>query len=124
MRRVFENHDYLESHSDEELLESRPALAASARLQKQFATSAEGWKLTSVELQLGEGLGSSIGLQLQVADFVGACNGQRTLGEIADEIAAAVSLDRAMVRRESWGIIRQMADRGIVVMNAKREGHE
>ena len=56
LRRMFENRDYLESHSDEELLESRPALPASARLQKQFAMSPEGWKLTSVDLQLGRGV--------------------------------------------------------------------
>lgn len=116
LRRVFENRDYLESHTDEELLECRPALAASARLQKQFAFSPEGWKLTSVDLQVGEGMAYLIGLQPQVADFVGACNGKRTLGEIADGIAAALSVDRAVVRREVCGIVRQVADRGVMTI--------
>jgi methylase of polypeptide subunit release factors len=116
LRRVFENHDYLERSSDEELLASRPALPASARLQKQFANSPEGWKLTSVDLQLGEGLPYSISLQPQVADFMASCNGKQTLGEIAHQMAAALSVDPAMVRRETCGIIRQMADRGMVLM--------
>ena len=116
LRRVFENHDYLESHSDEELLESRPVLPESARLQKQFAMSPEGWKLTAVDLQSGDGLPYTIGLQPQVADFVAACNGKRTLKEIADEMAAALRVDAATVRREVCGIIRQVADRGMVVV--------
>ena len=116
VRRIFENHDYLESHSDEELLESRPAQAASARLVKLFAISPEGWKLTVVDLRLSDGLAYSIALQPQVADFVAACHGKRTLKEIADNLAAALSVDQARVRRETCNIIRQVADRGMVVM--------
>ena len=116
LRRVFENHDYLETHADEALLERCPALPASARLQKQFANSPQGWQLTSVDLQLGEGLPYSIVLQAQVADFVASCNGQRTLGELADDLATSLSVDRVVVRREACGIIRQMADRGMVVL--------
>jgi hypothetical protein len=116
MRRVFESRDYLESHSDTELLEARPALPASARLKKQFEISPEGWKLTSVDLQLGEGLPYSLALQPQVADFVALCDGKRTLAEIADQTAAALSADRAMVRRESCGIIRRVVDRGMVLI--------
>jgi methylase of polypeptide subunit release factors len=116
MRRIFENRDYLGTHSDEELLETRPALAASVRLQKQFVMSPEGWKLTSVDLHPGEGLAYTLALQPQVADFVAMCDGKRTLGEIADQTAAALSVDPAMVRRESCGIIRRVADRGMLVI--------
>src|ERR1019366_6999342 len=70
LRRTCENRDALERlASDEQLLATRPTLPASARLQKQFAISPEGWKLTSVDLQLGEGLPYSVALQPQVADF-------------------------------------------------------
>jgi hypothetical protein len=116
LRRVFENHDYLEAHSDEELLESRPALPGSARMHKQFAITPQGWKLTSVDLQLGEGLPYSIALQSQVADFVAACNGTRTLKEVADELAATASVDPAMVRKQACGIVRQVAERGMLLI--------
>jgi SAM-dependent methyltransferase len=116
IRRVFENHDYLETHSDDDLLACRPALPSSARLQKQFAISPEGWRHTSVELQLGEGLPYSIVLQPQVADFIAACNGQRTLGEIAGAMAAALSVDPAVVHRETCGIVRQIAERGMMML--------
>jgi methylase of polypeptide subunit release factors len=116
MRRVFESCDYLESHSDEELLETRPALPASARLTKQFAISPEGWKLTSVDLQSGEGLPYALAMQPQVADFVALCDGKRTLKEIADLVAATAGVDPAVVRRESCGIIRRVADRGMVLI--------
>jgi len=116
MRRVFESRDYLETHTDEELLESRPVLPQSARLFKQFTISPDGWQLTSVDLQLGEGLPYRLALQPQVADFVGLCDGKRTLGEIADTTAAAVSVDPGLVRRESCKIIRQVADKGMVLI--------
>lgn len=116
MRRVFANRDYLGSHSDEQLLETRPVLNPAARLAKQFVPSPEGWKLASIELQLREGLPYSLAFQPQVADFVALCDGQRTLGEIADQLAAAMSLDPAMVRRESCGIVRRVADYGMVLV--------
>ena len=116
LRRVFDNRDYLESHGDEELIGRRPVLASSARLRKQFGLAAEGWKLTAVDLQLGEGLPYSLAVQPQVADFLALCNGERTLGEIADRMAAALAVDAAMVRRESCAIVRQVADRGMLVV--------
>ena len=116
MRRIFEIRDYLESHSEEELLDTRPFLPASAQLHKQFAASSDGWKLTAVELQPGEGLPYSLALQPQVADFVSLCDGKRTLREIADQTAAAVSVEAAIVRRESCNIIRRVADRGMILL--------
>jgi methylase of polypeptide subunit release factors len=117
MRRIFDNRDYLGSHSDEQLLEARPLLNPSARLEKLFVASPEGWALASVELQLREGLPYSLAFQQQVADFVALCDGKRTLGEIADQLAAAMSVDPAMVRRESCGIVRRVADYGMVLIS-------
>jgi len=116
MRRVFTNRDFLGSHSDEQLLEARPVLNPTSRLQKQLVASPEGWKLASVELQLREGLPYSLAFQPQVADFVGLCDGSRTLGEIADQLASDMSIDPAMVRRESCGIVRRVADYGMVLL--------
>jgi hypothetical protein len=115
LRRTFENRDALEKHaSEEEMLATRPALPASARLVKQYAISPEGWKLASVDLQLGEGLPYSLALQPQVAEFVALCDGRKTLGEIANQFAGALGVDAVMLRRECCGIVRQLADRGMV----------
>jgi len=116
IRRIFDNRDYLATHTDEELLETRPTVPAAVRLRKQFAISPEGWKATSIDLLPGEGLPYSLALQPQVADFVALCDGKRTLGEIADQTAAAVSVDPAVVRAESCKIIRQVADRGMILL--------
>ena len=115
LRRTFENRDALERQaSDEALLATRPALPSSARLQKKFTISPEGWKLTSVELQLSEGLPYSLVLQPQVADFAALCDGQKTLKEIAEQFAATLGVDPELMRRECCGITRQLADRGMM----------
>jgi hypothetical protein len=115
LRRTFENRDALERYaSDDQLLETRPLLPASARLQKDFEISPGGWKLTSVELRLSEGLPYSIALQPQVADFVALFDGAKTLKEAADQFAAALGVDPALLRRECCIIARQLADRGMI----------
>jgi methylase of polypeptide subunit release factors len=115
LRRTFENRDVLEQQaSDEQLLATRPVLPPSARLQKQFAISPEGWKLTSVELHLGEGLPYSLVLQPQVGDFVALFDGNKTLAEIADLFAATLGVDPALMRRESCAITRKLADCGMI----------
>ena len=115
LRHMFESRDVLETHaSDEDLLATRPLLPESARLQKQFAITPQGWNLTSVELHLVEGLPYSLALQPQVADFVALFDGKKTLGEVADQFAAGLGVDGAMVRRECCGIIRQLAERGLI----------
>ncbi|MGB9458582.1 MAG: methyltransferase [Bryobacteraceae bacterium] len=115
LRHTFANRDVLESLAgDEQLLATRPALPASARLQEQFAISREGWKLTSVELQLGDGLPYSLALQPRVAHFIALLDGGKTLAEVADQFAVVQSADPALVRRECCAIIKQLADRGLI----------
>jgi methylase of polypeptide subunit release factors len=115
LRRTFENRDVLETHaSEEQLLTTRPVLPESARLQKEFAISHEGWKLTSVELHHTEGVPYALALQPQVADFVALFDGKKTLGEVADRFAAALKVDAGLVRRDCCGIVRQLADRGLI----------
>jgi hypothetical protein len=43
-------------------------------------------------------------------------NGKRTLGEVADEFAAALGMEGGVVRRECCGIVRQLADRGLIYL--------
>jgi methylase of polypeptide subunit release factors len=117
LRRTFENRDALEKHAaDEQLLGTRPLMPEPARLQKEFAISPEGWKLTSVELHLTEGMPYSLALQPQVAEFVALFNGERTLGEVADQFAAVLGMDPGVVRRECCGIVRQLADKGLIYL--------
>lgn len=116
LKRVFENRDYLDTHNDEELLDTRPVLPASAAMTQRFTISPEGWKPASLDLHLDEGLPYTLALQSQVADFIALCDGQRTLREIAAQTAAANRVDPELVRRESCRIVRQFADRGMLIL--------
>jgi methylase of polypeptide subunit release factors len=115
LRRAFLNRDVLESHAeDDQLLTTRPVLSGSARLQQQFAISPEGWILTSVDLQLSEGLPYSLALQPQVANFIALLDGKRTLAEAAERFAGGQPADAAQVRQECCAMTRELADRGLI----------
>jgi len=115
LRRVFENQDFLEAHSGTaDLLHTRPVLHASCVLQKQFSVSPEGWRIASLELRLSEGLPYSIAVQPSVADFLGACDGRRTLAEITAAIAEEASAPLEAVQQECCAVARRLAQRGFV----------
>jgi len=116
MRRLMETCDYLESCSDEQLAGSRPVLAPSAQLEQQFAPTSNGWKRIAIHLRLAEGLPYSLALQPAVADFLASCNGEKTVAELADQMAANLCVEPALVRKESCGIVRQAAGRGMLII--------
>jgi hypothetical protein len=114
MRRIIASRDFLDRYSNDQLLDTRPRLSPSVRLDKQFAISPAGWQLASVDLQQTEGLPYSFTLQPAIVDSVALCNGERTVGEIADLTAASLSVDPVMIRLETCAFIRTLADRGMI----------
>ena len=116
LRNVFETHNALEKMRDDELLAMRPSLPATSRLVRQFGIADEGWRLTALDLHVGEGFPYMLALQPQVAEFIGSCTGKLTLAEIADGLSAAMAVNPEAVRRECCAIVRRLADRGMMLL--------
>jgi SAM-dependent methyltransferase len=120
LKSTFETRDALD-RPDEELLEMRPSLRPSCRMDKGYSMTNDGWRLTSLDLRLCEALPASLSLQPQVAEFLGSCTGKRTLKELAVQLASSLSIDPEAVTRECCAIVRRLADRGMIVFNRQAQ---
>ena len=112
---TFANRDFLQAHgSDEQLLAVKPKMSPDAQLDQQLRPSDKGWQLTSLTLRLTSGVLFSQSLQPLVAEFVGACDGSRTLAELTEALAVKVNASLDQVRRECLAVMRQLIERGFV----------
>jgi methylase of polypeptide subunit release factors len=115
VEQMFANRDFLEEHgSDEQMLAARVRISPHAQLDQQFRPSEGKWQHTSSVLRLVEGIPFSLPLQPLVAEFVGSCDGGRTLGELIEDFAGRVGAGPEQVRRECLGVVRQLMERGFI----------
>ncbi len=113
---TFEARDLLQLHSsDEQMLALKPRLSADCRLE-QFLKAGEGrWQTTSLTLRRVKGFPFFVGIQPEVAEFLGGCNGERTVGELIENFARRVDAAPERVRAECLGIIRRLLERGFLL---------
>jgi len=89
-------------------------MSPDAQRDQQLRPSDKGWQLTSLTLRLTSGVLLSQSLQPLVAEFVGACDGSRTLAELTEALAAKVNASLDQVRRECLVVMRQLIERGFL----------
>ncbi len=111
----FAARDFLDSHSDEELLASKPKLSPDAFLDERLRQSNGAWQPDSLNLRLASGLAFSIALQPLVAEFLAGCDGARPLGERVEELAGKANVPRDQVQRECLAVVRRLIERGFVL---------
>jgi methylase of polypeptide subunit release factors len=115
VQQMFASRDFLEANAPEELmLAARFKLSPDAELDQRLRQLDGKWQPASVMLRLNSGLSFSQPLQPLVAEFVGACDGSRTLGESIEELAAKVDADPDQVRRECLAVMRRLIERGFI----------
>lgn len=114
--RMYANRDFLEANSsDEQMLSAKFKLFQDTQLEQELRPLDNGWQRTSTTLRLKDGLPFSLPVQPLVAEFLGSCDGQRTLGELTGELATKVNANLEQVRRECLAVMRQLVERGFVV---------
>jgi len=113
---IFSARDFLRSHAaDEDMLGVKLHLAPHARLEQFFQPGEGQWQPTSLNLRLMKGIPFFIGLQSPVAGFVGACDGNHTVGELINTLARRVDAPFQQVQSECLGIIRRLLERGFLL---------
>ena len=113
----FATHDLLNSMTSlDELQNRKPKLSQNVRLEQTFRQTDEGWTRESLSLRQHKGFHGVMGLEPIVADFLGRCDGERTLGEVVTSFAQKVDAPLEQVRKECLQATRLLIERGFVVV--------
>ena len=113
--RVFAAHDYLAGLADEgALLQERLVLVEHARLEQRAVYRGREWGVAEIALSLEEGLGFRGSLDPTVAALLAALDGQRTLGEIAADLARIEGASSAAVEQALLPAAREMLAAGFL----------
>lgn len=112
----FEARDFLIANAvDEQMLTVKPRLSPNARLEQFFEPGEGRWKPTTLNLRMTKGLPFFIGLQPEVAGFLSACDGSRSIGEMIDKFAPQVDAPYEKVQTECLAIMRRLLERGFLL---------
>ena len=114
---VFNSRDFLDAHaSDEQMLNVKPRLSPNARLEQFFQPGEGRWQPTTLNLRLTKGFPFFIGLQPEVAGFLSACDGSKSIGELVGSFARQVDAPFEKVQSECLNIMRRLLDRGFLLV--------
>ncbi len=112
---MFAARDFLTTHATEDqLLDVKPHISPNARLEQFFQPGQGRWQPTTLNLRLTQGFPFFLGLQPEVAGFLGACDGTRTLRQLVQEFAKHVEAPFEQVQTECLSIMRRLIERGFV----------
>jgi Methyltransferase small domain len=113
--RVFAAGDFLSGLADErELLGERLTLAPDAQLDQQVVFRDREWMIEEIELVLQEGLRFRAGLDQPTAALLATLDGERTLGEVAEEVARGQGSSRESVQQAALPVASQMLAAGFL----------
>jgi methylase of polypeptide subunit release factors len=116
--RGFAARDFLQVNAtDAQLLDMKPSLAPEARLNQTLEPGKPGWNSTSLVLTMGKDYPFTLALQPLVAEFLGGCDGVRTLGELTKDLAQKVNAPPEQVQRECVEIMRRLIMQGCALFS-------
>jgi hypothetical protein len=114
---LFANQDRLETdRSTDQMMAWKPRLPSDTYIDQQLRLVAGEWKSSSMQLRRTGGIPSSLALDPQVADFLRGCDGARTLYELAEDLAAAVKVDREQARQQCCAVMRKLVERRLALV--------
>ncbi|MDQ2694100.1 MAG: PqqD family peptide modification chaperone [Pseudomonadota bacterium] len=112
----FAGYDFLQAHAaDAKLLAARLRLAPQARLVRESRCVAGGWRTQSLRLTLTEGIPHGIGLDPEVAEFLGRFDGRHPVAELVEAVCTRLDADPAQVRAECLAMVRRLVEHGFLL---------
>jgi len=112
----FAARDFLQANSTaEQMLAIRPVLSEHARIEHVLGHGVGGWQGISLTLKMARGFPFSFEVQPLVAEFLGSCDGVRTLDELVKPFAEKVSTPIEQVQKECIDVLRILIAQGYVV---------
>ena len=115
---TFATEDHLAKNpTDDKLLELKPTLADDVRMENEFAVEGGKWALTSCRIVRTEGLGASLKIDPAVAEFLATCQGDATLQELAQSLAARLKIDPSQVQLQCCAAVRKLAQHRLLAFS-------
>lgn len=120
--RIFEGVDFVSGLSDERaLLDEQFALVEHAQVEQRVVLHSGEWTIERIQLRLEEGLRLRANVDPLIAHLLAGLDGERTLAEVTDALAADQGLDRASLAERAVPIAREMVELGFVQRREQRE---
>jgi methylase of polypeptide subunit release factors len=102
---------------DDQLLGIKPRLSPHAQLEQKSRVSGGRWAVDSLLLRLTGAVPAAQAVEVQVADFLSRCNGDKTLAELAQDLSAEVNAAPDQVRHQCCAIVRHLAEQRFVQLS-------
>lgn len=99
-----------------DLLDARPRVAAGVTLEQSAYAAEEGWEVATQALQQAHGLRWRAELDPVGVALVGACDGTRTVRDLAEVLAAAYEIDRDVLTAGAVRALTHLVERGFLVV--------
>jgi SAM-dependent methyltransferase len=113
----FAARDFLEAHSnDEALLATAPLLSPDAELEQRLRHSGSGWEMISLSLSVKRGIPASVATDPMVADFLGKCDGKRTLESLIQDLSSKTGASNEQARLECLRLVRRLTELGFMTV--------
>jgi methyltransferase family protein len=113
--RVFAANDYLAVIADDDaLLGERLVLADDALLEQRAVFRNREWTVDELTLSLEQGIGFHASLDRTVAGMLAALDGERTLGDVAAELAQVEGTSRATAEQALLPVALEMVAAGFL----------
>jgi len=117
--RLFHLQDFLESTSDDQLLDHRFRLAPEVRLEQRYASEAGGFSPVKTRLHLaGEPAYHTMGVDATVTRLVMGFPGERGLRDVLAEMAAAMQVELDHLVPGGVGAVRYLIEKGYLLPNS------
>lgn len=113
----FAARDFLQTHATDDTMSAvKPKLSPHVRLESCFNQTNSKWQPAGLTLRLTKGFPFFVDVQPLLADFLGRCDGSRTLAELCAELAGKLQKPVETVQAESFRIVRTLIERGLLVV--------
>lgn len=113
---AFARQDFLQGHnSDEAMGRAKPRMSPDVRLES-FHRALDGkWQQDGLTLRLTTGFPFFVEVQPILADFLGRCDGKRSVNELCSDLATRLKRPVDAVTPECLKIVRTMIARGLLL---------
>ena len=102
--------------SDAKLLDARPQVPVGVDIERVTRMGEDGWGPTELVARRRRGLQLTLALDPPIARLLTRCDGQRTVRELADELAAELEPEQRDLARGVPAALKALIERGLLVL--------